>query len=98
MEGRVSSGSCAGLAIGWWFPALLRRQGAVGAHVDLLESLSMQSREEPIKLDRKRADKLTKLWSIINGLVASEFTGYLKINFTQGRLGRIEKNEEILKK
>jgi hypothetical protein len=47
---------------------------------------------------KKRTDKLTKLWTAINSLIKGEFTGYIKINFTQGIIGRIEKFEEILKK
>ena len=50
------------------------------------------------KEKKKKTDKLTKLWSVINGLISSEFTGYLKLNFTQGAIGKIEKFEEILKK
>ena len=48
--------------------------------------------------EKKKTDKLSRLWSVINGLVANEFTGYIKLNFTQGSIGRIEKFEEILKK
>jgi hypothetical protein len=47
---------------------------------------------------KKKSDKLTKLWTAINSLIKGEFTGYIKINFTQGIIGRIEKFEEILKK
>lgn len=53
---------------------------------------------DPKEGEKKKTDKLTKLWSVINGLIASEFTGYIKLNFTQGSIGRIEKFEEILKK
>ena len=35
---------------------------------------------------------------VINSLIATEFTGYIKLNFSQGAIGRIEKYEEILKK
>ena len=48
--------------------------------------------------EKKKPDKLSRLWSVINGLITSEFTGYIKLNFTQGSIGRIEKFEEILKK
>ena len=47
---------------------------------------------------KQKSDKVTKLWSVINGLIVGEFTGYLKLNFTQGSIGRVEKYEEILKK
>jgi hypothetical protein len=33
----------------------------------------------------------------IQEMNAKEFTGYIKINFTQGGIGRIEKYEEILR-
>lgn len=49
-------------------------------------------------LEEKDAEKLTKLWSVINDLKATEFTGYIKLNFTGGSIARIEKFEEILKK
>ena len=54
--------------------------------------------EGPKEAGKKKADKLTKLWMAINGLIKTEFTGYIKINFSQGIIGRIEKFEEILKK
>lgn len=58
----------------------------------------VQPRLEQKEGEKKKTDKLSRLWSVINGLVANEFTGYIKLNFTQGSIGRIEKFEEILKK
>jgi hypothetical protein len=46
----------------------------------------------------RKPDRLRKLWSVINGLIEKKFTGYIKLNFTQGSIGRIEKFEEILHK
>jgi hypothetical protein len=40
-------------------------------------------------------DRITKLIEAIRKLIEGEFTGYVKINFTQGSLGRIEKFEEL---
>jgi len=40
-------------------------------------------------------DRMTRLLEVIENLIESEITGYIKINFTQGSLGRIEKFEEI---
>jgi len=40
-------------------------------------------------------DKMKRLSDEIRNLVESEFSGYIKINFSQGSLGRIEKSEEI---
>jgi hypothetical protein len=41
--------------------------------------------------------KLEKLIEVMSGLVHNEFTGHLKINFSQGGIGRVEKFEEILR-
>ena len=40
-------------------------------------------------------DRVTRLIEVIRKLIEGEFTGYVKINFTQGSLGRIEKFEEL---
>lgn len=41
--------------------------------------------------------KLAKLMDTMKTLTEQKFTGYIKINFTQGGIGRVEKFEEILK-
>ncbi len=43
-------------------------------------------------------DKLNILSGLLQGLKDDGFTGYIKINFTQGSVGRVEKFEEILKR
>ncbi|MBJ6724288.1 hypothetical protein [Geomesophilobacter sediminis] len=45
----------------------------------------------------KQIEKLEKLVEVMSTLVSQEFTGHLKINFSQGGIGRVEKFEEILK-
>jgi len=40
-------------------------------------------------------DRMKRLVEVIRTLIEYEFTGHLKINFTQGSLGRIEKFEEL---
>lgn len=40
-------------------------------------------------------DRMMKLSDAIRKLIEGEFSGYIKINFSQGSLGRIEKSEEI---
>ena len=40
-------------------------------------------------------DRMKSLSEAIRMLVEGEFSGYVKINFTQGSLGRVEKYEEI---
>ena len=43
-------------------------------------------------------EKLSKLMAILEKLARNQFTGSVKINFSQGGISRIEKLEEILKK
>ena len=47
--------------------------------------------------DLKQAEKLDRLSMLMVQLIAEEFTGHIKINFSQGGIGRVEKFEEILK-
>jgi len=42
-------------------------------------------------------EKLNKIVDVLKALMKHEFTGYIKINFSQGGIGRIEKFEEILR-
>jgi hypothetical protein len=49
------------------------------------------------KKKEKQFKKLDKLKDVIQGMIEEDFTGHVKINFTQGGIGRIEKFEEILK-
>ena len=44
-----------------------------------------------------KPDKLVRLVEVLRLLVDGKFTGYLKVNFSQGGIGRIEKFEEILR-
>jgi len=46
---------------------------------------------------RKKMDAVDRLVAVIKDLAAQKFTGYLKLNFSQGSLARVEKFEEILK-
>lgn len=49
------------------------------------------------KKKEKHLKKLEKLKEVMHAMVDEEFTGHVKINFSQGGVGRIEKFEEILK-
>ena len=40
-------------------------------------------------------DRMKSLSEVIRMLVEGEFSGYVKINFSQGSLGRVEKYEEF---
>lgn len=42
-----------------------------------------------------RDEKHDRLLEILNTLSNFEFTGYIKINFSQGGIGRVEKFEEV---
>lgn len=41
--------------------------------------------------------KFTTLLEYLRGLSEEKFTGYIKINFTQGSIAKVEKFEEVLK-
>ncbi len=45
-----------------------------------------------------KMDKLKQLYEYLSAIRNENFTGYIKVNFTQGNVGRVEKFEEILKK
>ena len=45
----------------------------------------------------KHMEKLDKLTELLHCLICDEFTGHIKINFSQGGIGRVEKFEEILR-
>lgn len=45
-----------------------------------------------------QGNELKRLARCLRAAVERTFTGYIRIGFTQGRLGRIEKFEEILRK
>ena len=45
-----------------------------------------------------KTTRLADLVSAIQEMSEKEFTGHIKINFSQGGIGRIEKYEEILRR
>lgn len=46
---------------------------------------------------KDRDEKLRELVRYLKDLQGNKFTGYVKVNFSQGSLSRIEKFEEVLK-
>ncbi len=42
--------------------------------------------------------KIENIIDLLNELKNREFTGFIRINYSQGGITKIEKNEEILKK
>jgi hypothetical protein len=60
--------------------------------------LSIQGFPEEKGLKPQHVKRLKQLIDTMVGLIENQFTGSLKINFSQGSIGRVEKFEEILKK
>jgi len=63
----------------------------------------MQMEKKTSKANLKKAtgskpDRLDELMEHLQLLRNSKFTGYIKINYSQGAIARIEKFEEILRK
>ena len=54
-------------------------------------------REFNTALKTLKGEKLTRIVELMKALAEEKFTGYIKVNFSQGGIGRIEKFEEILK-
>jgi hypothetical protein len=49
------------------------------------------------KKKEKHLKKIERLREVMQDMVDDEFTGHVKINFSQGGIGRVEKFEEILR-
>jgi len=50
------------------------------------------------KTERHPVAKSAPIIQMIEELTGKQFTGFIKINFTRGSVGKVEKFEEILKK
>jgi len=51
-----------------------------------------------VSVEGRAVDRIRRIMDVINWHMDGRFTGYLKINISQGAIGRIEKFEEILRK
>ena len=49
-------------------------------------------------VNNNQADRFKKLEKYLKELQAEKFTGYIKVNFSQGSIAKVEKFEEVLKK
>jgi hypothetical protein len=49
------------------------------------------------EINSKQKSKIDKVTDYLKEIHGDSFTGYIKINYTQGNIGRIERFEEILK-
>ncbi len=60
-------------------------------------SVIEMKRTIPCRRNGSAVEKLERLVGVMERLVEEQFTGSVKVNFTQGGISRIEKLEEILK-
>ena len=49
-------------------------------------------------VNNNQADRFKKLEKYLKELQVEKFTGYIKVNFSQGCIAKVEKFEEVLKK
>ena len=49
------------------------------------------------KVNNNQEDRLKKLEKYLKELHAEKFTGYIKVNFSQGSIAKVERFEEVLK-
>ena len=56
----------------------------------------MGTESQLIKIKKSR--KVNQLAEYLVEMSRNKFTGYIKVNFSQGSIGRVEKFEEVLKK
>lgn len=47
---------------------------------------------------KKQSDKLSRLFEYFQMVKDEELTGYIRVNFNQGNICKVEKYEEILRK
>jgi hypothetical protein len=62
--------------------------------------MPMDRTAKPQFLWRRKTDadeRLRRLIEFLTGLKGEDFTGYVKINYSQGGIARVEKFEEVLK-
>ena len=60
--------------------------------------IEYRTKPKVVKAVDKGRCKLTQLMVYLDGIKDQKFTGYIKVNFTQGTVGRVERFEEILRK
>jgi hypothetical protein len=61
-----------------------------------MKTQRIENLNRPIRIDKTQ--KLSRLIEYLKSLNDEQFTGYLKINFSQGSIARVERFEEISKK
>ncbi|MGD2097280.1 MAG: hypothetical protein PVG35_06830 [Desulfobacterales bacterium] len=61
-----------------------------------MKTRRIENLNRPLRMDKSK--KLFCLLDYLRNLNEENFTGYIKINFSQGGIARVEKYEEISKK
>jgi hypothetical protein len=69
-------------------PAIAEREGVMPQAIRALSAR---------KASKDKEQRLRELVQYLRDLQKDKFTGYVKANFSQGSLSRIEKFEEVLK-
>jgi hypothetical protein len=72
------------------------RAGKDQLQINAMKTQRIENLNRPIRIDKTQ--KLSRLLEYLKSLNDEQFTGYLKINFSQGSIARIERFEEISKK
>ena len=72
-----------------------RRKGIKPCSSGMMTIVKKKTDESEKK--ESKFDKVARFIDFLKSAKQSKFTGYIKINFSQGQIGRIEKFEEILK-
>jgi hypothetical protein len=59
-------------------------------------TMSVNPNNRLVKINKR--SKINRLIDYLQSMNDAKFTGYIKVNFSQGHIGRVEKFEEVLKK
>lgn len=62
------------------------------------EMISDEKKITTIIRCKKQSDKISRLFEYFQTVKDDELTGYIKVNFNQGNICKVEKYEEILRK
>ncbi len=69
-----------------------------GEKKEKIQQPQVAYRVRPRVIKPEKLDKLQRLIDYLKEVNDEKFTGYIKVNYTQGAIGRIERFEEILSK
>lgn len=67
-------------------------------YITTTEDRNRTMRPKLVEAKANQDQKLEMLVEYLKSIRSVNFTGYIKVNFSQGSIGRVEKFEEILKK